>query len=70
LPTQLSSATGPETKGWPTQATTTPLTRVVPHKIVVNYPYYRMMFDCETYALDNNSVVYTRRQARTVGRRK
>jgi len=28
------------------------------------------MFDCETYALDNKSVVYTRRQARTLGRRK
>jgi len=70
FPTQLSSATGPETEGWPTQATPTPPTRVVPHNIVVNYPYYQMMFDCETYALDNNSVVYTRRQARTVGRRK
>jgi len=43
---------------------------VVPPKIVVNHPYYRMMFDCETYALDNNSVVYTRRQARTLGLRK
>jgi len=43
---------------------------VVPPKIVVNHPYYRMMFDCEAYALDNNSVVYTRRQARTLGRRK
>jgi len=28
------------------------------------------MFDCKTYALDNKSVVYTRRQARTLGRRK
>jgi len=28
------------------------------------------MFDCETYALDNKSVAYTRRQARTLGRRK
>jgi len=43
---------------------------VVPPKIVVNHPYYRIMFDCETYALDNKSVVYTRRQARTLGRRK
>jgi len=45
-------------------------TRVVPPKIVVNYPYYRVMFDCETYALDNKSVFYTWRQARTLGRRK
>jgi len=43
---------------------------VVPPKIVVNHPYYRIMFDCETYALDNKSVVYTRRHARTLGRRK
>jgi len=43
---------------------------VVPPKIVVHHPYYRIMFDCETYALDNKSVVYTRRQARTLGRRK
>jgi len=28
------------------------------------------MFDCETYALDNKSVAYTRRQARTLARRK
>jgi len=37
---------------------------------MVNHPYYWMMFDCETFALDNKSVVYTRRQARTLGRRK
>jgi len=43
---------------------------VVPPKIVVNHPSYRIMLDCETYALDNKSVVYTRRQARTLGRRK
>jgi len=43
---------------------------VIPPKIVVNHRYYRMMFDCETYALDNKSVVYTRRQDRTLGRRK
>jgi len=43
---------------------------VVPPKIVVNHPYYRVMFDCETYALDNKSVAYTRRHARTLGRRK
>jgi len=55
--TQLSSATGPEAEGWPTQTTPTPPTRVVPPKIVVNHPSYRMMFDCETYALDNKSVV-------------
>jgi len=42
---------------------------VVPPNIVVNHQYYRMIFDCETYALDNESVVYTRRQARTLGRR-
>jgi len=29
-----------------------------------------MMFDCETYALDNKSIAYTRCQARTLGRRK
>jgi len=43
---------------------------VVPPKIVVNHPYDRVMFYCETYALDNKSVVYTRRQARTLGQRK
>jgi len=43
---------------------------VVPPTVVVNHPYYRMMFDCETYALEYKSVVYTRRQARTLGRRK
>jgi len=53
-----------------TQTTPTLPTRVVPPKIVVNHPYYRVMFDCETYALDNKSVVYTRRQARTLVRRK
>jgi len=70
FPTQLSSATGPEAGGWPTQTTPTPPTRVVPSKIVVNHPYYRLMFDCETYALDNKSVAYARRQARSLGRRK
>jgi len=68
--TQLFSATGQEAEGWPTQTTSTPPTRVVPPQIVVKHPYYRVMFDCETYALDNKSVVYTRRQARTLGRRK
>ena len=70
FPTQLFSATGPEAEGSRTQTTPTPPTRVVPPKIVVNHPYYRMLFDCETYALDNQSVVSTRRQARTFGRRK
>ena len=50
FPTQLSSATGPEAEGWPIQATPTPPTGVVPPKIAVNHPYYRMMFDCEIYA--------------------
>jgi len=70
FPTQLFSATGPEAEGWPTQTTQTPPTRVVPPKFVVNHPYYRVMFNCETYALDNKSVLYTQRQARTLGRRK
>jgi len=70
FPTQLSLSTGTEAEGWPTHATPTPPTRVVPPKIVLNHPYYRIMFDCETFALDNKSVVYTRRQARTLGQRK
>jgi len=70
FPTQLSLATGTEAEGWPTPATPTPPTRVVPPKIVVSNPYYRIIFDCETYALDNKSVLHTRRQARTLGRRK
>ena len=70
FPTQLTLATGTEAEGWPTQAAPTPPTRVVPPNIVVNHPYYRIMFECETYALDNKSVVYTRRHARTLGRRK
>ena len=53
FPTQLSLATGTEAEGWPTQATPTPPTRVVPPKIVVNHSCYRIMFDCETYTLDN-----------------
>ena len=55
---------------WPTQETPTPPTRVVPVKIVVNLPYYRTMIYRETYALDDKSEVYTRRQARTLGWRK
>jgi len=43
---------------------------VVPPKIAVNHPYCRIMFDCETYALENKSVYHTRRRARTLGRRK
>jgi len=70
FPTQLSLATGTEAEGWPTHAAPTPPTRVVPLKIVVNHPYYRIMFDCETYALDKKTVVYRRPQARTMGRRK
>ena len=48
FPTQLSLATGTEAEGWPTQATPTPPTRVVPPKTVVNHPLYRIMIDCET----------------------
>jgi len=70
FPTKLSSATGPETKGWPTRTAPTPAIRVVPPKIVVNDPYHRVMFDCETYTLNNKSVAYTRRRARPLGRRK
>jgi len=43
---------------------------VVPPKIVVKHPYYREMFDCKAYALDNKSVVSTWRQVRDLGRRK
>jgi len=37
---------------------------------VVSHPYYRITFDCETYALHNTSVAFTQGQARTLGRRK
>ena len=70
FPTELTLATGTVAEGWLTQAAPTPPPRVVPPKVVVNHPYYRIMFYCETYALDNKAVVYTRRQARTLGRRK
>jgi len=70
FPTQLFLATGTEAEGWPTQATPTLRTLMVPPKIVVNHPYCRIMFDCETNALDNNSVVYKRRQARSLGLRR
>ena len=43
---------------------------MVPPEIVVNNPIYRVMFDCETYALDNKSVVYKRLQAHILGLRK
>jgi len=59
-----------EAKGWPTQATPRPRARLLAPKSVVKHPYYRTMFDCETYALDSKLAVYTRRQARTFGRRK
>ena len=68
--TQITLATGTKAEGWPTHATRPPPTLVVPPKILVNHPYYRMMLNCETYALDNKSVVDTRRQALTLGRRK
>ena len=68
--TQRSLATGTEAEGWPNQETSPAPTRVVPTKIVVNHPYFRMMFDFETNALDNKSVKYTLRQARILGRRK
>jgi len=67
--TKLSLATSTEAEGWPPQATPMPPTWVVPPEIVVNHPYYQIVFDCETYALDNKSVLYTRRQARALGRR-
>jgi len=70
FPTQLSSASCPETKEWRNRTTPTPPTLDVPPKIVVNHPYYRVMSDCGTYALDNKAVVYKRRQASTLGRRK
>jgi len=70
FPTQLSLATGAEAEKWPTQVTPPPPARVVPPKNVLNHPYYRTNFDCETYAVENKSVVYTRRQAHTLGRRK
>ena len=70
FPTQISLATGMGAEGWPNQATPTPLTRVVPPKIMMSHPYYRIKFDWETYALDKKSVVYMRRQGRTLGPRK
>jgi len=35
--------------------------RVVPSRITVNNPQYKDMFDCETYALENKSTIYTRK---------
>jgi len=46
----------------------TGLVRVEPDKITVNNPHYQDLFDCETYALENKSVSYTREHARTMGR--
>jgi len=34
----------------------------------VRHPYYRMMFNCETYALENKLIVYPRRHARPLVR--
>jgi len=70
IPTQHSLATGSEAERWPTQVTPPLPARVVPPKIVVDHPYYRNISNCETYALDNKSIVYTLRQARSLGRRK
>ena len=48
----------------------TGLVRVVPEKITVNNAHYQDLFDCETYALENKSVSYTREHAHTIGRLK
>jgi len=48
----------------------TGLVRVVPDKITVNNPHYQDLFDCETYALENKSVSYTREHAHAMGRLK
>jgi len=48
----------------------TGLVRVVPDKITVNNPHYQDFFDCETNALENKSVSYTREHAHTMGRLK
>ena len=66
--TKSSLVPGGEPAGWPTAATPPPPTREEPPKIVMNITFYRELFDCETYALDNKSFVYTRRQARILGR--
>jgi len=68
--TQRPTATGSEAGGWPTQTSPTPPTRGVPPKIEFNHPYYRNMLHCETSARHNQSAAFTRRQARTLGRRK
>ncbi|GAB0496227.1 hypothetical protein MMPV_007539 [Pyropia vietnamensis] len=44
--------------------------RVVPEKIETQNPLFRSIFDCESYALANKSVRYTREQAHTLGRLK
>lgn len=43
-------------------------TRVVPEKIVVTNPWYARVFDCETYALHEKSVVYGPAQSCVMGR--
>jgi len=48
----------------------TGLVRVVPDKSTVNNSHYQDLFDCETYALQNKSVSYTRAHAHTMGRLK
>ena len=70
FPAGFAPVAGVEAASWPTRFTPPPPPRAVPPKIVVNKPYYREIFDCETYALDNKSLVYSRRQAGTLGRRK
>ena len=45
----------------------TGLVRIVPEKITVNTPHSQDLFDCETYALENKSVSYTRAHAHTMG---
>lgn len=47
-----------------------PGTRVVPGKIVAEYPLYKNVLDCETYGLVNKSSTYSNNLARTLGPRK
>jgi len=39
----------------------------VPEKIAVNTPNYRDLFACETYAVQNNSVSFTRKHTYSMG---
>jgi len=41
--------------------------RIVPEKIAVNTPNYRDLFACETYAVQNNSVSFTRKHTDSMG---